>query len=280
MRQAIFNKKFQIGKEVCQMSNTRVVTEEVRFSYVNLLKPRESRFGGDPKYSTTILIPKSDIATKQAIDNAIAAAIELGRQKKWNGVVPPVVPTPIHDGDGVKQDGTPFGDECKGHWVLTASSSVDQPPRIVDANLNPIMDATEIYSGMYGRIALNFAPYNSHGKKGIGCYISTNVQKTRDGEPLGATAPDASSDFGGPVNNVTNQLPTGMTNQPPQPYAQQPPMQQQYGQAPQYQQPLVQQTPIQQPMQQPYTQQPQQPTQVDPVTGAPIQNGNGGIMGI
>lgn len=257
------------------MSNTRVVTGEVRFSYVNLLKPRESQFGGDPKYSTTILIPKSDIATKQAIDSAIAAAIELGRVNKWNGVVPPVVPTPVHDGDGVKQDGTPFGDECKGHWVLTASSSADQPPKIVDANLNPIMDATEIYSGMYGRIALNFAPYNSHGKKGIGCYISTNVQKTRDGEPLGAAAPDASSDFGGPVNSVANQLPTGMG------YQQQPMQQQPYGQ-PQYQQPPVQQAPqYQQPIQQPYTQQPQQSTQdVDPVTGAPIQNGNGGIYGI
>lgn len=249
------------------MTNTRVVTGEVRFSYVNLLKPRESQFGGDPKYSVTVLIPKSDIATKQAIDNAIAAAIEFGRTSKWGGVVPPNVPTPVHDGDGFKQDGTEFGPECKGHWVLTASSSADQPPKIVDANLQPILDPTQIYSGMYGRIALNFAPYFAQGRKGVGCYISQNVQKLRDGEPLGASAPDASSDFGGPVNNVANQLPTGMTNQPTQ-------------QFPQYQQPPMQQAPqYQQPIQQPYAQpQQQQPQTIDPISGAPINNG--GIYGI
>ncbi|UTW68643.1 DUF2815 family protein [Anaerobacillus sp. HL2] len=66
----------------------------------------------------------------------------------------------------------------------------------MDANLNPIMDPTEIYSGIYARIAVNFAPYAAQGKKGIGCYLSTNIQKTRDGEPLGASAPAAEADFG------------------------------------------------------------------------------------
>ncbi|RKO63236.1 DUF2815 family protein [Caldibacillus debilis] len=191
---------------------TRVVTGEVRFSYVNLLKPRAPQFGGEPKFSVTILLPKSDTATKARIDAAIEAAKEIGKQEKWNGVIPPMLAIPIHDGDGVRpSDGMPFGPECKGHWVFTATSKADQPPKIVDINLNPIMDPTEIYSGMYGRIAVNFAPYNQAGKKGIGVYISTNVQKTRDGEPLGATAPDASEDFG----------PAPQRPQYQQPYAQQ-----------------------------------------------------------
>jgi hypothetical protein len=242
---------------------TRVVTGEVRFSYVNLLKPRASQFGGEEKFSVTILVPKSDIATKQAIDAAIEAAKEIGKKEKWNGVIPPVLAIPIHDGDGVRpSDGMPFGEECKGHWVFTATSKADQPPKIVDINLNPILDPTEVYSGMYGRIAVNFAPYNSAGKKGIGVYISTNVQKTRDGEPLGASAPAAEADFGTPVQpNVDAQMPTGMqqpqqTYQPQTPYGQQP--QQPYGQ-------------------QPYGQQPQQPQQFDPITGQPI---NGGVYGI
>lgn len=260
---------------------TRVVTGEARLSYVNLLRPRENQYGGEPKFSVTILVPKTDIATKQRIDAAIEAAKQIGKSKVWNGVIPPMVATPVYDGDGVKpSDGMPFGDECKGHWVFSASSKVDQPVKIVDVNLNPIMDPTEVYSGMYARVAVNFGPYAQAGKKGVGCYLSTNVQKTRDGEPLGASAPDASSDFGGgapgaPSSNVyvdPNQLP--FNNQP------------QYGQVPNqpYQQPQYQQPPAQQvygqPVQQPYPQQqaPAQPQQqqFDPITGAPI----GGVYGL
>ena len=219
---------------------TRVVTGEVRFSYVSLLKPRESQYGGEAKYSVTILVPKSDFQTKQRIDTAIEAAKQQGKSKVWNGVIPPMVANPIHDGDGVMPNsGMPYGDECKGHWVINASTSIDYPPKIVDANLNPILNPTEVYSGMYGRIAVNFAPYNNAGKKGVGCYISTNVQKTRDGEPLGSVAPAATDDFGGA---------------PQQPYQQGYQQQQHsYGQAPQQQQ------------------------QYDPITGQPI---NGGVLGI
>jgi hypothetical protein len=260
-----------------QTNPTRVVTGEVRFSFCNLLKPRASQQGGPEKYSTTILIPKSDVGTKQRIDAAIEAAKQLGKTK-WNGVIPPMVAIPIHDGDGVKpSDGMPFGEECKGHWVLSASTSVDQPPKIVDANLNPIINPTEVYSGMYGKIAINFGAYANAGKKGIGCYISTNVQKTRDGEPLGASAPDASTDFGGAPQQP-------MYGQQASPYQQNPYQQQQqpvYGQPP-YQptQQYQQQPQIVMPgnLQQPAYGQPQQPAQqFDPITGQPI---TGGVYGL
>lgn len=248
------NKNYQ-RRNVNMEFNTRLVTGEVRFSFVSLLKPRENQYGGEPKYSVTILLPKSDVQTKQRIDAAIEAAKQKGKAGSWNGIIPPNVAVPIHDGDGVKQDGSEFGPECKGHWVFTASTGTDYPPKIVDANLNPIMDATEVYSGMYGRIAINFSPYSFAGKKGVGCYISTNVQKTRDGEPLGAAAPAASDDFGGG-----------------QVYPQQ---QQSYPQNQQgYQQPQIAM---------PYNmqQQPQRPQQgapqIDPITGRPI---NGGVYGI
>jgi len=245
-------------------NSTRVVTGEARLSYVNLLNPRAPLSGGEPKYSVTILVPKSDVATKQRIDAAIEVAKQIGKDKKWNGVIPPMVAIPVYDGDGVKpSDGMPFGEECKGHWVFSASSKVDQPPKIVDANLNPIMDPTEVYSGMYGRVAVNFAPYAAQGKKGIGCYLSTNVQKTRDGEPLGAAAPAAADDFGGGTPQQSYQQ---TYQQPQQGYQQQPQINMPYG--------------MQQPPTQPYQQpqhQIQQPVQFDPITGQPI---NGGVYGI
>lgn len=254
-----------------QQPQTRVVTGEVRFSFVNLLTPRAIQQGGEEKYSVTILLPKSDVATKQKIDAAIEAAKEIGKSKHWNGVIPPMVNIPIHDGDGVKpSDGMPFGEECKGHWVFSATTKADQPPKIVDANVNPIMDATEVYSGMYGKIAINFGAYKFSGKCGVGCYISTNVQKTRDGEPLGASAPAADSDFGPVQPQAQAPQQQASTGQPMQGQQyQQPPVQQ-----PNYGQQQYQQAPQQQPMQQPQQGQQQQ---IDPVTGQPI---NGGVYGI
>ena len=241
---------------------SKVITGKVRFSYVALLNPRND-LNGNSKYSVTALLPKSDIQTKQAIDAAIAQAIEEGRNGKWNGVVPPVVPTPIHDGDGVRLDGSPFGDECKGCWVFTASTNADPTkprPEIVGPDLQPIMSATEVYSGMYGRLSVNFAPYFSAGKRGIGCYLN-NVQKLEDGAPLGGSKASASEDFGG------GQPAQPQYGQPAQPqYGQ--PAQPQYGQPaqPQYGQPA-----------QPQYGQPAQP-QIDPITGQPVVQG--GVMGL
>lgn len=173
---------------------THVVTGKVRLSYVHLFKPYTNQPGAEPKYSVTILLPKSDVQTKQKIDAAIEAAKQLGAANKWGGIIPPQIAICVHDGDGVRpSDGMPFGEECKGHWVFTASSK--QVPQIVDVNLNPIINESEIYSGIYARVSVNFFPYNNAGKKGIGCGLG-NVQKLEDGEPLGNRT-TAADDFGG-----------------------------------------------------------------------------------
>ena len=166
------------------MSNTAVTTGKVRFSFVHVLEAYAREQGQDPKYSLTVLVPKTDTETKKAIDAAIEAATVLGTSSKWQGKRPQKVNIPIHDGDGVKpSDGMPFGDECKGHWVFTASSRIDYPPEVVDANLQAIISPAEVYSGCYGRVHINFFPYAYGGKKGIGCALNA-VQKLEDGEPL------------------------------------------------------------------------------------------------
>ena len=178
--------------------NTEVTTGKVRLSYTNLFKPRAAQPGQDEKYSVTLLIPKTDVATKQRIDAAIEAAKQKGSSDKWGGQIPPVVPIPLHDGDGVKpSDGTPYSDECKGHWVMTASAKIDYPPDVVDQNLNPIINQSEIYSGCYARVNLNFYPYGGGTtgfRKGVGVGLGP-VQKLEDGEPLGGGAKSANSVF-------------------------------------------------------------------------------------
>lgn len=161
-----------------------ITIENVRFSYCNLFQPKLSfnNPNGEPKYSTTVLIPKSNTQAKAAIDQAIAATIEAGVTSKWGGVRPPQPAICVHDGDGPRpSDGSPFGEECRGYWVFTASSK--QPPFVVDAQVQNIIDPTQVYSGMWGNVNVNFFPYSIAGKKGIGCGLN-GVQKTRDDEPL------------------------------------------------------------------------------------------------
>ena len=172
---------------------TKVITpEECRFSYCNLIKPVAKQEGGDLKYSVTVLLPKTAVTTKQLIDAAIEAATQNG-VSKW-GFRPPIVANPVYDGDGVRpSDGMPFGAECKGHWVFTASTKADKKPGLVDINRADIINPSEIYSGMYGRVSVNFFDYNIGSKRGVGCALN-HVQKTRDGEPL-VSVSSAKDDF-------------------------------------------------------------------------------------
>lgn len=172
----------------------KVLTGECRLSYCNLTTPRAAQQGGEPKYSVTLLIPKTDVATKADIDAAIQAAANEALSKVWNGARPPQLRVPIYDGDGVRPSGVPFGDECKGHWVMTASTK-NKPQVVCIDNINCELAPSDIYSGMYARVTIRFFGYSNSGNKGIGCGLG-NVMKTRDGEALAGSA-SASVDFAG-----------------------------------------------------------------------------------
>lgn len=173
------------------MSNTRVTTGEVRFSFPHVFQPHANNPGQDEKYSVTILIPKTDTATINAIQAAMQAAAQEGVATKFNGQMPAMLKNPMHDGDGLRPNGEPFGEECKGHMVMTASSK--QKPEVVDANCQAILNPAEVYAGCYGRISLNFFAYNTNGNRGVGCGLN-NVQKTREGDPL-TSRTSAKEDF-------------------------------------------------------------------------------------
>lgn len=166
------------------MNETTITTGKARLSYEHLFQPHVQPGGKpeDAKYSVTVLVPKSDVATKQRIDAAIAAAKQAGVSKCWNGAMPNMVAIPVYDGDGVRPNGEKFGPECAGCWVFTASSK--QQPQVVDAGCSPIINQSDVYSGCYARVCVNFFPYSQLGKRGIGCGLNC-LQKLEDGEPLG-----------------------------------------------------------------------------------------------
>jgi len=173
----------------------KVLTGECRLSYVHLSEPYSHNQGQEPKYSVTLLIPKTDAATKADIDQSMQAAIAEGVVKVWNGQRPAMPKIPIYDGDGARPSGEPFGPECKGHWVMTASSK-NKPQVVHISNIRNELAPHDIYSGMYGRVTIRFFAYSNSGNRGVGCGLG-NVLKTREGEPLAAGRADASDDFAG-----------------------------------------------------------------------------------
>lgn len=167
-------------------NNTKVVTGIVRLSYANVWEPASIN-GSNPKYSVSLIIPKSDTKTISAINAAIDAAIKEGTAK-FGGKTPnkAALKLPLRDGDLERDD-----EAYKDSYFINANSTT--APQIVDRAVNPILDRSEVYSGCYARVSVNFYAFNSNGNRGIACGLG-NIQKIRDGEPLGGKS-SAADDF-------------------------------------------------------------------------------------
>ena len=169
----------------------KVITgPETRWSFANVWEAKSIN-GGTPKFSVSLIIPKSDTRTLDKIKAAIEAAYKEGEGKlKGNGkTVPPLssIKQPLRDGDVERPDDEAYANS----YFVNANSAT--APGIVDSNLDPILDRSEVYSGVYGRASINFYAFNSNGNKGIACGLN-NLQKIRDGESLGGKS-RAEDDF-------------------------------------------------------------------------------------
>ena len=172
---------------MANMNKTKVITGvNTRLSYFHGWEPASIN-GGEPKYSVSVIIPKTDKETVDAINNAIDAAIEEGITK-FGGKKPnrAAIKLPLRDGDIERDD-----DAYKGHYFINANSKT--APQIVDKAVKPILDRDEVYSGCYGRVSLSFYAFNSNGNKGVACGLG-NIQKIKDGDSLGGR-PTAVDDF-------------------------------------------------------------------------------------
>ena len=177
------NTKFTNPMKVITGPNTR-------WSYANVWEPKSIN-GGTPKFSVSLIVPKSDTRTVQKIKAAIEAAYAEGEAKlKGNGKsVPPLaaIKTPLRDGNTERPDDAAY---ANAYFINANATSA---PGIVDADRNPILTRSEVYSGVYGRASISFYAFNNNGNKGIACGLN-NLQKVRDGEPLGGKN-SAESDF-------------------------------------------------------------------------------------
>ena len=170
---------------------TKIITGKVLLSYAHLFKPQAGIAGGDEKYSVSLVIPKDDKDTIGKIERAIEKATKEGvarfGAKFGKGAN---FRMPLRDGDTDKPDDPSYTNS----YFLNVNSKTK--PGVVDKDLNPILDPSEVYSGCFGRASIVAFPYSVNGSAGIS-FALHNIQKLADGEPLGgkAKAEDDFSDF-------------------------------------------------------------------------------------
>lgn len=167
-------------------NKTKVVTGLVRLSFAHVWEPHSIQ-GGKEKYSASLIIPKDDTEAIEKIEKAVDAAIEEGIAK-FGGKKPKkgTLKLPLRDGDLEKDD-----EAYKDSYFVNANSMT--APQIVDANVEPILDRAEVYSGVYARVSITFYAFNVNGNKGVACGLG-NIQKIKDGAPFGGGS-SATDDF-------------------------------------------------------------------------------------
>ena len=163
------------------MSKETKVIVAGRLSYANVWEP-QSINGSEPKYSVSVIIPKTDQVTIQKIKQAV----ELAKQEaisKFGGKIPANLKLPLRDGDIDRPDDEAYANS----YFINCNSK--QKPQVVDQQVQPILDQAEVYSGCYGRVSVTFYGFNSNGNRGVAAGLG-NIQKLKDGEPLGGRAED------------------------------------------------------------------------------------------
>lgn len=168
-----------------KQSATKVVIP-CRISFANIWEPKSIN-GGEEKYSVSCIIPKTDEKTLSAIHDAIEAAKEAGKSKRFGGKIPANLKLPLRDGDIDRPDDEAY----TGAMFINATSK--EKPQIVDRNVEKITDPMECGSGDYCNVSVNFYAFNANGNRGIAAGLG-HIQKVKTGERLAGKS-SAASDF-------------------------------------------------------------------------------------
>lgn len=170
----------------------------VRLSYLSAHEAKLNTQSGKMEKSVVILIPKEnaeDIAEVKGFLDQVKQEVYKANKKN----LPPKWWNPLRDGDNdVKQDGSPYGAECHGHFVLSAKADPDKTVDVVnttrDANGKFVrIGKDEIKSGDWARVQVNLYSYTK-GDHGVGAGLMS-IQLVKEGDPLGSTA-NADAAFG------------------------------------------------------------------------------------
>lgn len=188
------------------MTTRKIFTPVFRCSFVNLFKPAETkdkqgRPTGKFEYAVTAAFEPNEISELEKL-------VEEAVFEKWGNKPPIILRNPLRPGTQLSPT-NPNGYDLakrpeyagkviavfKSPTIRHADGSFDttRKPGLVDWNNEVIIDRSQAYSGMYARAQIVAAAYDK-GSDGVNFYLH-NVQKVRDGEPLGSARERAEDVF-------------------------------------------------------------------------------------
>lgn len=193
---------------------SQFVIRDVILSYPELFEMKAIKGNDNSRecYSCTVLIPKTNTAAVQQVQQAMQEVFGAAQADKLKGYSYEHIKKAFYDGDGVRNSGKEFGEECKGHWVLTAKS-YNYAPGVVDEHCNPVMDKSKVYSGVVANVDLSCYAYKAPTAAGLTFGLS-NVQVLGKGERIGATVRSATEAFGAPTPNMADMAGTTVQYDP------------------------------------------------------------------
>jgi len=156
----------------------KVTTPVARLSFPAIWEPQgfENRDGSktEPKFSVTLLFPRDADLT------AMKALAKAASDEKWPKGLPPNFRSPFRDGNE-KEDTAGYAD------MIYVKASSSRRPKVVDINVQEILDRDQVYAGCYVRASVNCYCYDQLGNRGV-AFGLLNLQKVRDGEAFGITS--------------------------------------------------------------------------------------------
>jgi hypothetical protein len=134
-------------------------------SFPALFTAKVAKGATDAKFGCTLLLPPTD---PQATDlhNAVEAAKLDTFPSGYTGA------DECFSAYDAKYAGKDYYDpRFSGWWVFSCSAKADDKPKVVDANLQPVMDPSDVYPGAEVWVNANISGYVK-GKGGIGGWLN------------------------------------------------------------------------------------------------------------
>lgn len=209
--QAMQNCPISYVKDANGQPTANILTGPVRLAFVDLLKPGKAMDAGkEGKFGTQILFPpRADMTLFMQEHHKVASAMfpEYFDQatQQFHGLH-----SPFRD----QAEKLRFGGYTPGCVFMTCTSKFKPP--VVDARMNPIVDESKIYAGVWAILSVNAYGYGKNPpqpKKGVAFGIQS-VMIIADDEKFGGGAPDAKSQFGGVNITPPASAPSAMFGQP------------------------------------------------------------------
>lgn len=165
----------------------KLITPEFRAAFVGLFRataPKENPEGKKKFSVRAVFMPDTDM-------RPLKEAAKVAMSDKWGANIPKNLRSPFRTNEQLDNPIPGVPDDA---IVMTFSANEDRRPGLVDANLNDIIDDSEVYAGAWFRAQVRAYAYEASGNRGVAFGLE-NIQKLRDDEPLGGGRMPASKAF-------------------------------------------------------------------------------------